>query len=261
MTPASSSRDSQQRVRSSHGALTGRRVLVVGVGGLGCAALVGLRDSGATFVLADDDRVDLSNLHRQLLFTERDVGRDKLDAARDALLTYGVRAQDVELVRSRFLPENARQLARSVDLVLEGADNFATKFLAADACFLERKPVVHGSAIRFEATAWCVAAAARPCYRCLFEDVPASGERQLSCNEAGVLGPVVGLCGAFMAELALRYFTGLDAQHDCIHTLDGRRNRVRSIRVAARAGCALCGDQPSIDEIIENRYTAPSCAA
>ncbi|HLV64811.1 MAG TPA: HesA/MoeB/ThiF family protein [Polyangiaceae bacterium] len=247
-------------LRTSRDALRGRRVLVIGAGGLGCPALLALADSGAELVIADDDTVELSNLHRQILFDEESVGRDKLDAVRDALVRLGIPETSIELVRSRFLPDNARELARSVDLVLEGADNFATKFLAADACRLERRPIVHGAAIRFVATVWCVAPEGRPCYRCLFEDVP-DGDAQPNCNDAGVLGPVVGFAGALMADRALRVLTGVDPPYGRIATYDGRRDVLREVPVPPRGACPLCGPSPRISEIDETRYTAPSCAA
>ena len=262
------------RLRSSAGALAGRRVLVVGAGGLGTPALLALADSGATLVIADDDVVELSNLHRQILFSESDVGRDKLDAARDALEREGVPGDRIELVRSRFLPENAIELTRGSDIVLEGSDNFATKFLAADAAHIAGRPIVHGAAVRFDGTVWCVPATGAPCYRCLFEDVP--GGAQQGCSEAGVLAPLfghedlagivfwaalIGLCGALMAELALRALSGLDAHTGSLIAVNGKRNSLRRVPVARRPSCPLCGDAPSIFEIEETRYTAPSCAA
>ncbi|HYJ10603.1 MAG TPA: ThiF family adenylyltransferase, partial [Polyangiaceae bacterium] len=177
-----------------------KRALVVGLGGLGCpVAGVLARVDELELWLCDDDLVDETNLHRQLLYREQDVGRHKLDAAEHALLELGVAPERLRLVRSRLLPENARQLVREVDVVIEGADNFATKFLAADAAHLEARPIVHGAGIRFVATAWAVAAQGRPCYRCLFEDVPPGAQQ--NCSEAGVMGPVVGFCGALMADL------------------------------------------------------------
>jgi adenylyltransferase/sulfurtransferase len=235
-------------------------VLVIGAGGLGCPALLALLDSGASFLLADDDQVELTNLHRQLLYDDADVGTDKLEAARRALVRRGVPESRIELERSRFLPENARRLARSVELVLEGADNYATKFLAADAARLEARPIVHGAAVRWVATAFAVPAEGRPCYRCLFEDLPQGGAEQ-RCAEAGVVGPVVGIAGALMAELALRVLTGVGSAAGAIHTYDGRSDRLRRVEVRARAACSLCGESRSISEINESRYVAQSCAA
>jgi molybdopterin/thiamine biosynthesis adenylyltransferase len=237
----------------------GKSALIVGAGGLGCPAAIALADAGLDrLVIADDDRVEESNLHRQILFSDEDVGRDKLSAAEERLYERGAFPGSIELVRTRFLPDNARLLARSVDVILEGADNFATKFLVADACFLEKTPVVHGAAVRWTATVWAVAAAGRPCYRCLFEDLP-DGDAP-NCAEAGVFGPVVGLAGALMADLALRVLSG-GAPFGVLHTYSGKTDVLRAIEVAPRDGCGLCGAEPRIGEIDELRYTAPSCLA
>jgi molybdopterin/thiamine biosynthesis adenylyltransferase len=237
-----------------------RRVLVVGLGGLGCpVAAVLARASNVELWLCDDDQVDETNLHRQLLYGDADVGRDKLDAAVRALVAAGVRETSIVKVRSRLLPENARQLAQQVDLVLEGADNFATKFLAADAAHLEQRPIVHGAAVRFVATAWAVSAAGAPCYRCLFEDVPPGAQQ--GCNEAGVMGPVVGFCGALLADLALRVLAGDATAFGSLYTYDGQHDRLRNVPARARPSCPLCGPSASIFDIDEARYTNPSCAA
>ncbi len=236
------------------------RVLVVGLGGLGCpVAAVLSRASGVELWLCDDDQVDVTNLHRQILYRDQDVGRDKLDAAKQALVAAGADPQRTVLVRPRLLPENARRLVRDADLVLEGADNFATKFLAADAAHLEQRPIVHGAAVRLVATAWAVAATGAPCYRCLFEDVPPGAQQ--GCSEAGVLGPVVGLCGALMADLALRVLAGDASAFGSLYTYDGATDRLRRVAAAARPDCPLCGASPSLLDIDEERYLTPSCAA
>ena len=242
-------------------ALQTRSALVVGVGGLGCPVALALAEAGVgRIVLCDDDLVDSTNLHRQILFSETDVGTDKLDAAERALYRAGALPGSIELVRSRFLPENARELARGVDVVIEGADNFATKFLCADACFLEQRPVVHGAAVRLRATVLTVAGAGAPCYRCLFEDLP-SGEAAPNCAEAGVLGPVVGFAGALMADRALSVLLGDSSVFGNLVSFDGKADRAREVTLSARAHCPLCGPNHDIRTVSYDRYTAPSCVA
>jgi molybdopterin/thiamine biosynthesis adenylyltransferase len=236
------------------------RVLVVGLGGLGCpAAAILARVPNLELWLCDDDVVDETNLHRQILYRDADVGRDKLDAAQQALILAGADPSRLVPVRSRLLPENARSLVGQVDVVLEGSDNFATKFLAADAAHLEAKPVVHGAAVRWVGTAWAVSATGTPCYRCLFEDVPPGAQQ--GCSEAGVMGPVVGFCGALMADLAVRVLEGDASAFGSLYTYDGHQDRLRQVEASARRSCPLCGSTPSILAITESRYTTPSCAA
>lgn len=236
-----------------------RTVLVVGMGGLGCPAALALARAGVgALLLADDDTVDLTNLHRQILFTDDDVGRDKLDSAARALGGQG--AGRIECIRTRLLPDNARDLVRRADVVVEGTDNFATKFLAADACHLEGRPIVHGAAIRFRATAWAVDRKGAPCYRCLFEDLP-EADAAPSCNEAGVMGPVAGIAGALLADLALRLLSGDRSCTGKVLTYDGLSDRLRAVDVAPRPGCPLCGPEHRISDIQETRYTGAPCAA
>jgi len=232
------------------------RVLVVGAGGLGCpAAMVLARAGVGTIGLADDDAVELSNLHRQILFTEADLGRPKVEAAADAIrrIAPGVR---VEGHPTRMLPSNATDLARRYDLVVEGSDNFATKFLAADACRLAERPIVHAAAVRWHGTALAVAAVGRPCYRCLFEDLPR--EDAPNCAEAGVIGPVVGVVAAAQADLALSVLGGRDVA-GTLFTFDGKTLESRRRRIGARRSCALCSDSRSIHDIQYARYAAEEC--
>ncbi|MDX2052137.1 MAG: HesA/MoeB/ThiF family protein [Polyangiaceae bacterium] len=229
-------------------------VLVVGVGGLGCPAALALVRAGVgRVVLADDDEVDITNLHRQILFEESDVGTPKLDAAHRALQRHLEGFQRVELVRSRLLPENALALLSGVDVVVEGADNFATKFLAADAAHLASVPVVHGAAIRFQGTVLAVPPGGQPCYRCLFEDVPGA-EAGLNCAQAGVMGPVVGVIGALMADNALRILAQDMSVFGKIATFDGKRDRLRFVPLTPNPKCPLCGPTQSIGDVRESRY-------
>jgi molybdopterin/thiamine biosynthesis adenylyltransferase len=220
-------------------------VLLVGIGGLGCpAAWVLARAGVGTLRIVDDDRVDLGNLHRQILFDEAAVGQPKIQEAARALkdLAPGVA---VDLREGRFVPESADELLAGVDVVVEGSDNFATKFLVADACALARIPVVHGAAVRTYGTAFSVAPSGAPCYRCLFEDIP--HEHAPNCAEAGVLGPVVGVVGALQADLALAVLDGDAAVGTSSRgwgsfaSYDGLRDVLRRHRVPARPDCPLCG--------------------
>jgi molybdopterin/thiamine biosynthesis adenylyltransferase len=241
------------------------RVLLVGLGGLGCpAALILARAGVAVLGLCDDDVVERSNLHRQILFADADVGTSKLDAAVRAI---GARADaahptpQIRFHRTRLLPDNALAMVRDYDLVLEGADNFATKFLAADACALAGVPVVHASAVRWIGTALAVGAVGGPCYRCLFEDVLPADEAP-GCAEAGVMGPVVGIVAAAQADLGLALLDGLRAEGQLV-TFDGRTGVLRRRTIARRADCPLCGPvAPArrIERIEPERYVSPACA-
>ena len=235
-----------------------QRVLVVGVGGLGCPALLALLAAGVrSFSLCDDDVVDRTNLHRQILFGDADVGAPKLQAAARALRA---RAPDVDIVlhETRILPDNALDLVRTARVVLEGSDNFATKFLVADACALARVPVVHASAVRWVGTALAVGAEAGPCYRCLFEDLP-EGDAP-NCAEAGVMGPVVGVVAAAQADLALALRAG-EPVGGTLVTFDGRTGVLRRRPIARRSDCPLCGRAPRIRAIDLQSYVSPASLA
>lgn len=233
------------------------RVLLVGVGGLGAPLALVLSRAEITLGLADDDDVDRTNLQRQILFDDADVGRSKLLAARDALLRLGARCELV-FHETRLLPHNALELVSGFSLVVEGSDNFATKFLVADACAIAGVPVVHGAAVRWHGTALAVGPSGRPCYRCLFEDIPR--ENAPNCAEAGVMGPVVGVVGALQADLALRALGG-EAPWGELVTYDGRADVVRRRTIPRRADCPLCGDAATIRDIELARYVSGECEA
>lgn len=232
------------------------KVLVVGLGGLGCPVAWTMALSGVGVLgLCDDDDVQLTNLHRQILYGAGDVGVSKIEAASRALRAM---APSVELRphATRLVPEGAVELVSGYDIVIEGTDNFATKFLTADACALARVPVVHGSAVRWVGTALAVGMRGRPCYRCIFEDLPTGGS--LGCAEAGVMGPMVGVVAAAQADLALGLVDGRDVAGQLV-TFDGRTGDLRRRTVAARAGCPLCGSQ-TIHNIDAARYSSPTGA-
>jgi adenylyltransferase/sulfurtransferase len=235
------------------------KVLLVGLGGLGCPTALMLTRAGiGELRVLDDDVVEASNLHRQILFSQDDVGKDKLVAGVAALRRLCPDSPTrFEPIQSRLLPDNARELVREVDIVVEGSDNFATKFLCADTCFLEKKPVVQGAAVRWITTALSTDPGGRPCYRCLFEDLPAQDQAP-NCAEAGVLGSVVGFGAALMVELTLRVVHGCpDYGH--VYSYDGRLDRLRRHKLFSRDNCALCGHQPEIVGIGWSAYMGENC--
>jgi molybdopterin/thiamine biosynthesis adenylyltransferase len=232
------------------------RVLVVGVGGLGCPATIALARAGiGTIGLADDDLVDVSNIHRQILFDDADVGRSKVRAAAARIRTLAPEAR-LELHETRLLPVNAVELVSQYDLVVEGSDNFATKFLATDACALAKRPIVHAAAVRWHGTALAVGPHGGPCYRCLFEDVPL--ENAPNCAEAGVVGPMVGVVAAAQADLALSALAG-ESVFGELFTFDGKTLASRRRRIARRSSCPLCGDAARILDIEPRRYVEGVC--
>jgi molybdopterin/thiamine biosynthesis adenylyltransferase len=236
------------------------RVVLVGAGGIGAPAAIALAAAGVQRItVADDDRVEISNLHRQILFGDADVGRPKLDAFAEALGRRFPRTA-VELHRGRALPGTAAALVAGAAVVIDATDNLASRFLLADACALGGVPVVHAAAVRWTATVMAVSARGRPCYRCLFEDVP--GEGVPDCAGAGVAGPVCGVAGAIAADRALSVLgvSGGDPSFaGTIVTYDGLRDVLRSVPVRARRACPLCGDARLLHDLDPVRYQPRTC--
>lgn len=239
-------------------ALKAARVLLVGAGGLGSPAALYLAAAGVGCLgLVDDDCVEIANLQRQVLYRTPDVGRRKLAAAAETLraLNPGV---TVHLHETRLRAENALEIVRGYDIVLDGTDNFAARYLVNDACFLLGRPNVHGCVQRFEGQVSVFAPGNGPCYRCLFPDPPPPGAVP-SCAEAGVLGVLPGVIGLLQATEAIKLILGqgrpLIGQLLLYDALD---TTFRTLRVHKRSDCALCGTQPSITQIADVEW---SCSA
>jgi molybdopterin/thiamine biosynthesis adenylyltransferase len=238
--------------------LASSRVLLVGTGGVGAPCAIALAEAGVgTLVLADEDAVEVVNLHRQLLFGPNDVGQRKLDAAKRAL-EHRRPGISVELFHGRALPATAFDLARRADVIVDATDNFASRFLLADACHLARKPVIHAAAVRWIGTVVSTGPQGRPCYRCLFEDLPDSAP---DCATAGIVGPVCGVIGGIAAEMALSAALGETRLAGHVATFDGRTDELRLVKVARRDDCVLCGRAPTIVDLIETRYLGGPPAA
>jgi molybdopterin/thiamine biosynthesis adenylyltransferase len=235
-------------------------VLIIGMGGLGCPAAEVLARSGVSRItIVDDDVVDRTNLHRQTLFDEADVGRSKAEVAARALGSIAREAGhelDARAVVERLRPDNAVQAMRGHDVVVEGADNFATKFLAADAARLAGTPIAQAGAVRWRGWALASLPDRGPCLRCVFEDVPSTHVE--TCAEAGVVGPVVGVLGALLGALCLRLLARDASVAGDLFAYDALGAGLRRLRVRARQGCPRCAG--TIDDLAPERYTA-SCAS
>ncbi len=220
--------------------LARKSALVIGAGGLGGPLLLALGASGlGRLVVVDDDVVETSNLNRQPLFGEADLGARKAPAAAERLRRLYPRLE-VRAVEDRFDAPNALELARSCDVVVDGSDNFPTRFLANDAALAADRPLVHGGILRYTAQLLTVMPGKTACLRCLFEEPPPRGSVP-SCAEAGVLGALAGLAGALMAGEVARVLAGeRGAYAGRLVVHEARPARTRIVPVRRRPGCLGC---------------------
>ena len=231
--------------------LKAARVLMVGAGGLGSPLGLYLAAAGVgTLGVIEFDEVDITNLHRQVLYGERDVGRPKLEAALERLRDVN---PHIELVphAARLTSENALETLEPYDLVVDGTDNFPTRYLVNDACVLLGKPYVYGSIFRFEGQVSIFAAEGGPCYRCLFREPPPPGLVP-SCAEAGVLGVLPGIVGSLQALEAIKLILGAgDSLIGRLLLFDAMALRWRELRIRRNPDCPVCGDAPTVTELID----------
>ncbi len=231
--------------------LAASRVLVIGAGGLGSPAALYLAAAGVgTIGLVDDDLVDVSNLQRQIVHDTASIGRSKTGSARARLADLN---PDVEVVEHNFrlTGDNAVELVGDYHIVIDGSDNFPTRYLVNDACVLAGVPLVYGSIFRFEGQLSVFAAPGGPCYRCLFAEPPAP-ELVPSCVDAGVLGVLPGIIGSMQALEAIKWLTGLgEPAVGRLLMFDALTLKLREIALRRDPGCAVCGDNPSITAPID----------
>ena len=231
-------------------------IAIVGTGGIGQPAVHALADAQVALRVIDDDRVEVSNLHRQILANSDDVGRLKVDVIARELRGRG--RTDATFHVARVTPNTAFELLAGADVVIEGSDNYATKFLVADACMLLGIAAVHGAAVGWLGTVLTTIPGRSACYRCVFEGPP--GGDTVDCATAGVFGPVTSVVGALMAADALRVVRHDDRYLGAVGSYDGWRNTFRSTRFAPRRECPLCGTR-AIQNLDPARYVAPDCGA
>jgi molybdopterin/thiamine biosynthesis adenylyltransferase len=218
-------------------ALKAASVLIVGAGGLGAPAALYLAAAGVGRIgLADPETVALSNLQRQILYASADIGRAKVEVAAERLTGLNPHVA-IEPIAERLGPDNAAALVRPYDLVLDGTDDFATRFAVNDACLAEAKPLVSGAIGRW--TGQVGVFAGRPCYRCLVPDIPPEAE---TCATVGVIGALAGVIGAMMALEAIKLITHAgDSLTGRLLIYDALSAETRTVRVGADPACPACG--------------------
>jgi adenylyltransferase/sulfurtransferase len=231
--------------------LLASRVLLIGAGGLGCPLAQYLAAAGVgTLGLVDYDVVDASNLQRQVLYGTRDVGRPKAEVARERVLALNPDVK-VETHALRLASDNALRLFADYDVVVDGTDNFPTRYLANDASVLAGKPNVHGSIFRFEGQATVFDARRGPCYRCLYPEPPPPGSVP-SCAEGGVLGVLPGIVALIQATETIKLLTGLgEPLIGRLLQYDALEMRFQEFRLQKDPACPVCGDAPTVTELID----------
>jgi len=223
----------QQRLLDSH-------VLIIGMGGLGSPVAIYLAAAGVgQLTLVDFDSVDLSNLQRQIAHTTADIGRPKVESARECLLALNPEVQ-VEVIAHKLEGDELAAVIAAADVVIDASDNFATRFQLNDACVAARKPLVSGAAIRMEGqvAVFHNELDDSPCYRCLYRD---EGELAQTCSENGVLAPVVGVIGALQATEAIKVLTGMgETLGGRLMLWDAMGMEWRTMKLKKDPGCPVC---------------------
>lgn len=225
---------------------------VVGAGGLGSPVLLYLAAAGVGRLgVADSDWVELSNLHRQIIHGTSDLDREKTQSAREAIQEINPDCE-VSAFQGRLSAANIREVFRGYDVVLDGSDNFPTRFIVADCCRFENIPLISGAIIRFEGQLMTILSGkGNPCYRCFIPEPPPAGLVP-SCQEAGILGAVGGVIGTLQAVEAIKVLLGIGRilSHELL-IYDGLQGTFDTAQRAVDPGCPLCGENPTITELVD----------
>lgn len=232
--------------------LAGSSVFIVGAGGLGSAASLYLAAAGIGKIgIIDSDRVEISNLQRQVLHRVNDIGALKTESARETIRQLNPDCR-IEIFSERLTVENIHSVIRGYDIVLDGSDNFTTRFLVADYCWFEKLPLVSAAVVRFEGQLLSVLPEKGcPCYRCLIPELP---DQVQSCVDAGVLGPAVGVMGTLQAVETVKMLLqiGRRLTHH-LQIYDALKGEFRTVRRPADPDCPLCGPRPTIRQLAQYR--------
>jgi adenylyltransferase/sulfurtransferase len=229
--------------------LLSAKVLLIGAGGLGCPVGFYLTAAGVgTIGIVDDDAVELSNLQRQIAHSVNTLGMQKADSAKK---TFEALNPDVNVipVKIRLTNENILDIMKDYDIVVDGSDNFPTRYLVNDACVMLKKPLVSGAILRFEGQVTTIVPHEGHCYRCLFEEPPPAGLVP-SCQEAGVLGVLPGVIGSLQATEVLKLILGIGSVlKNELLIYDALKINFRKVKVPRNKECPVCGENPTITEL------------
>ena len=237
--------------------LLGAKVFIVGAGGLGCPVGYYLAAAGVgTIGMVDNDTVELSNLQRQIAHSTKTLGMLKIDSAK---ATFEALNPDVRVVgvKERITKDNITALLKDYDIVVDGSDNFPTRYLVNDACVMLGKPLVSGAILRFEGQVTTIVPGEGHCYRCLFEEMPPAGLVP-SCQEAGVIGAIPGVVGSLQAIEVVKLILGKgEVLKNTLLIYDALRTTFRRVKIPKNPDCAVCGGHPTITELGD--YDAGYC--
>lgn len=227
------------------------KVFVVGAGGLGSPSAFYLAAAGVgTLGVLDSDTVDLSNLQRQILHRTEDLGRPKTESALRTLTAINPNVKVVTF-QTRLDASNVMDYVKDFDVVVDGVDNFPTRYLVNDACVFMGKPLVEAGILRFDGMAMTIRPGAGPCYRCVFPEPPPPGMVP-SCQEAGVIGAVAGIMGVIQALEAVKLITGAgETLTGRLLIFDALETRFREVKANRDPACPVCGENPTIKELVE----------
>jgi len=230
------------------------KVLCVGAGGLGSPVAFYLAAAGiGTIGLIDMDKVDISNLQRQILHSTKDVDKLKVESAKETLQALDPNVK-VITYSEKLTSKNVMKIIKDFDIVVDGCDNFATRYLVNDACYFDKKPNVYGSVFQFEGRATVFVPDSGPCYRCLHPFPPPPGEVP-SCQEAGVLGVVPGTIGLIQATETVKLILGLGKSlKGRLLLYDALDMSFRQVKIHKDPNCPLCGDKPKIKKLIDYEH-------
>jgi len=238
--------------------LINAKVVIVGAGGLGCPVGYYLTAAGVgTIGLIDNDVVEISNLQRQIAHSVHTIGMLKVESAGK---TFKALNPDVNIIahKVRISKDNIMDLIKDYDIVVDGSDNFPTRYLVNDACVMAKKPLVSGAILRFEGQVTTIIPGEGHCYRCLFEEPPPAGLVP-SCQEAGVLGVLPGVIGGLQATEVLKLILGKgEPLKNALLIYDALKTIFRKVKVPKNRNCAVCGESPTITELID--YNQDYCA-